>query len=348
MTAAIHHQVRLPLSVAWEVVLQGVRIRLGRSIVTLLGVALGIAFLMTILTGHLLRRGVSAETAVRAELSRMTGILVDECGALRDRDVAVVEVGPLNDLEKRLLGRMARSGVARFNVAGNSRLPAGGPPAAADRIRPLPSADLAAGVVAVLVMGDGQLEPRDWDASLSRARQRVVAVTRRAHGRPQGRAVRTVALERELRPEEQREMEENRQRERFRTLWITVIALLVTVIGISNAMLMSVTERFREIGTMKCLGALSGFIRRIFFLEAALIGLVGSAAGALLGFLFSVSTYMSVYGAGLVMSAVPLRAVLGYLLGSLAAGVLLSVTAAIYPATFAARMVPASALRSTI
>ncbi|MFH1887558.1 MAG: FtsX-like permease family protein, partial [Pseudomonadota bacterium] len=38
--------------------------------------------------------------------------------------------------------------------------------------------------------------------------------------------------------------------------WIAVLSLLVCVAGIANAQLMAVTERFREIGTMKCLGAL--------------------------------------------------------------------------------------------
>ena len=40
---------------------------------------------------------------------------------------------------------------------------------------------------------------------------------------------------------------------RVRKIWILTISVLVTVMGIANAMLMSVTERFREIGTMKCL-----------------------------------------------------------------------------------------------
>ncbi|MCP3893792.1 MAG: FtsX-like permease family protein, partial [Bacteroides sp.] len=65
--------------------------------------------------------------------------------------------------------------------------------------------------------------------------------------------------------------------------WIILLSLLVCVVGIVNAQLMSVSERFREIGTMKCLGALDNFIIRIFILEAAIQGLVGSLAGALLG-----------------------------------------------------------------
>ena len=50
-------------------------------------------------------------------------------------------------------------------------------------------------------------------------------------------------------------------------LWLVSMSLIVCVVGIANAMLMSVTERFREIGTMKCLGALDGFVVRLFLLE---------------------------------------------------------------------------------
>ena len=69
--------------------------------------------------------------------------------------------------------------------------------------------------------------------------------------------------------------------------WIVILSLVVCVVGIVNAQLMAVTERFREIGTMKCLGALDRFILRLFFLEAGMQGLVGGAAGALVGALFS-------------------------------------------------------------
>ena len=70
-----------------------------------------------------------------------------------------------------------------------------------------------------------------------------------------------------------------------RQIWLVIMALMVSVVGIANSMLMSVTERFREIGTMKCLGALDKFIVKLFLFESALLGLLGSLLGALLGIL---------------------------------------------------------------
>ena len=69
--------------------------------------------------------------------------------------------------------------------------------------------------------------------------------------------------------------------------WLVILSLLVCVVGIVNAQLMAVTERFREIGTMKCLGALDRFILRLFVLEAGMQGLVGAGVGALIGAAFS-------------------------------------------------------------
>jgi putative ABC transport system permease protein len=129
-----------------------------------------------------------------------------------------------------------------------------------------------------------------------------------------------------------------------------VLSFLVCVVGVANAMLMSVTERFRDIGTMKCLGALSSFVRAIFLLEASFMGAVGGALGVLLGFLFAMLSYLVPYGAELSLEALakePGALVLASL-GSLVAGVVLSVVAALYPANLAARMVPADALRSNV
>lgn len=67
---------------------------------------------------------------------------------------------------------------------------------------------------------------------------------------------------------------------------LTGIALLVAALGIVNTMVTSVLERTREIGLWKAVGATRGQVRRVFLLEAALLGLVGGLAGlglALLG-----------------------------------------------------------------
>ncbi len=53
----------------------------------------------------------------------------------------------------------------------------------------------------------------------------------------------------------------------YRMIWLVVMSLLVCTVGITNSMLMAVTERFKEIGTMKCLGALDSFVVLLFLLE---------------------------------------------------------------------------------
>src|SRR5437762_13903572 len=75
--------------------------------------------------------------------------------------------------------------------------------------------------------------------------------------------------------------------DRIQTRWLVGLALLVAFVGILNAMLMSVTERFREIGTMKCLGALDGFIIKLFLIESLFQGAVGTLVGVLLGLALS-------------------------------------------------------------
>jgi hypothetical protein len=312
-------------------------------------VALGIAFLMAVLTGHALRQGVAAERAARTEVARMESFLVAETGPLRGRDIAVLPVGPLNDMECRLLRRIVESGVRRLNRPPGVSVAERGGQGAAGPWRETPAADLARGVSAVLVLGDGAVPAAiEWPAWLAAARQPVVAFSRRAQTGASVRGGRAVVLDRVLRDDERQAAAAERRRETFRTLWITAISLLVTVIGVSNAMLMSVTERFREIGAMKCLGALSRFIRQVFLIEATLMGLAGSILGGALGCGFAVAATGLSYGFRLAVAAVNPLTLCGYFLACVGAGVALAAVAGVYPARFAARMVPAAALRSTI
>jgi len=70
---------------------------------------------------------------------------------------------------------------------------------------------------------------------------------------------------------------------RAKDIWLVAIGLVVATIGIVNSMLMAVTERYKEIGTMKCLGALDSLVVRLFLLESGLLGLLGAIAGAIVG-----------------------------------------------------------------
>ena len=343
MSKAIRKQIKLPVSVAFGVVLQGIRIRLGRSVVTLMGVVFGIAFLMAILTGQTIRQGVSRENDIRAELKRMLSFLTAEVGPLNDRVTGVIQVGPLSPMERRLVDELCKQNVSRVQWAG--AVPAGFP---AGRVREVAPAAVGQGAVAVLVMGEGAAPAVDWGKILAEAEQKVVAVTRKEQAVDVGSAGTIVALERELQADEISAQAALARRLKFRTAWIIVISLMVTVIGISNAMLMSVTERFREIGTMKCLGSLSSFIRQMFFIEASLLGFVGSLVGCVGGVLFSAGVFSLSYGVELVGSSLSLPVLLLQALLCLTAGIVLAIMAAIYPASVASRMLPAVALRSTI
>ncbi|MBW1980978.1 MAG: FtsX-like permease family protein [Deltaproteobacteria bacterium] len=127
--------------------------------------------------------------------------------------------------------------------------------------------------------------------------------------------------------------------------WIVFLSLLVCAVGIINAQLMAVTERFREIGTIKCLGALDSFVLRLFLLEAGMQGFVGATAGALLGGAFALGTGLVRFGAA-VWKFIPWAAVGESFLLSIGVGCGLSLLGVLYPAIVAARMEPVEAMRA--
>jgi hypothetical protein len=143
----------------------------------------------------------------------------------------------------------------------------------------------------------------------------------------------------DLQPEDTRADSSPKQR------WIVVLSLLVCVVGIVNAQLMAVTERFREIGTMKCLGALDRFILRLFLLEAAMQGLVGAGVGALAGAGFALLSNTLHYGTQAITTPAPADIALSIALAT-GVGCVLSILGVLYPAFVAARMQPVEAMRA--
>jgi hypothetical protein len=130
-----------------------------------------------------------------------------------------------------------------------------------------------------------------------------------------------------------------------RDQWLALLASLVCFVGILNAMLMSVHERFREIGTMKCLGALESFIVKLYFLESSFIGIVGTLMGIGVGFVLTLLRASFAYGVETTFGNLDFGGVMLSAVGTLLIGALLSVGAAIFPAVSAAKMEPVDAMR---
>jgi putative ABC transport system permease protein len=130
---------------------------------------------------------------------------------------------------------------------------------------------------------------------------------------------------------------------------IGLIALVTASLGISNTLVMSVTERRREIGILKSLGAHESDIRWLFLVESGMIGAIGAAVGILVGWF---GTRVVAQIARTIMEREdmpvfdPFALPLWLICLAFAFGVLVSVTAGLYPAARAARVDPVEALRS--
>jgi ABC-type antimicrobial peptide transport system permease subunit len=126
------------------------------------------------------------------------------------------------------------------------------------------------------------------------------------------------------------------------------MALIVASLGIVNTMVMSILERTREIGIMKAIGGSDGDIRRIFLVEASVIGLAGGIFGTILGWIvgrainFGANVYIKSQG-GTTANVFMLPWWL--ILSSIGFSIAVSLIAGSYPASRAAKLDPIQALR---
>jgi len=120
-------------------------------------------------------------------------------------------------------------------------------------------------------------------------------------------------------------------------VFVAAISLLVGGIGVMNIMLVSVTERTREIGIRKALGARTGSIMMQFLSESAIITLIGGLIGILIG---AAGAYVICAAIGFQAQVLPSTVILASLFSS-AVGIFFG----IYPAKRAAKLSPIEALR---
>jgi putative ABC transport system permease protein len=183
---------------------------------------------------------------------------------------------------------------------------------------------------------DTDLEIRAKDASVyQRAQDEVVTLLRRRHG---------------LMPSAENDFEINTNESNNKTVnefsstisaagfGVCLLSLVVGGIGILNIMLVSVTERTREIGIRKALGARRRRILAQFTTEAVMVSLVGGAIGIALGFLVSFLVQWVIA----LPTSVPLWAIVLAIVMSSGVGLVFG----IYPAARAARLDPVEAMRA--
>ena len=118
---------------------------------------------------------------------------------------------------------------------------------------------------------------------------------------------------------------------------IAAISLVVGSIGIANIMIVSVTERTREIGIMKAVGAHKRDIIQLFLVESLILGSIGAVLGVLAG--------LGVGYLGVTLLGWPMAYPLNWIVIAVVVGVVVGIVSGLYPAWRAARVDPIEALR---
>jgi predicted outer membrane lipoprotein len=319
----VQSQISLPMSKAVEIAWKNIRMRLSRSMLVTSGIVLAIAFLLAIQIGDAVADGMRYWIAaapsskefedLRAERARLTDELRAERPKIRDAVVAAKEVpaGTTPFSVKSLAGKDIDE--LRAELGSN-----------------LPDAKKLVGLLTADESFRGTF--KSW---LEKERLLHEVTTR---------ATEPDQLQSLLDAQGVKTEAEDVKAGKLQQRWLLGLALLVAFVGILNAMLMSVTERFREIGTMKCLGALDSFIVKLFLIESLFQGIVGTVIGVALGLIVSLFMAWATYGHFAFLNMPWADVALAVLYSSIV-GVFLTVTGAIFPAYQAARMHPIEAMR---
>ncbi|MEY4064707.1 MAG: hypothetical protein RIR26_915 [Pseudomonadota bacterium] len=135
------------------------------------------------------------------------------------------------------------------------------------------------------------------------------------------------------------------------SVFLVIILGLIIATGIANSMWMTVRERTKEIGTLRAIGMQQPQVRRLFMMEAGLLGLLGAGAGCVLGLILINAVniaHLPITNSGLrvflMTDVVRLSLQPSHLFGALIFLPLLTAVAAFYPALKASQMRPVQAL----
>lgn len=126
--------------------------------------------------------------------------------------------------------------------------------------------------------------------------------------------------------------------------WLSFISLLLCVVSITNSMTIAVYERYKEIGIIKCLGALNRHVLLLFFMESTMIGLVGGVLGFVCGSITAIAIYGFQLGFDMILR-IPLFESLFCFGLSVIVSFGISVGATMYPAYKATKSKPTEAFR---
>lgn len=320
-TKQVQRQAKLPTSKAVEIAWKSIRLRLSRSLVVTSGIILAMAFLMYILSSDKALDGMrnwtnsAADTTEIQAATKRAAELQPKVQALASELTIAAAKLPANASDK-----------FDDKKAFGEELPQ-----IQKELGPLPvSPDVMKKLLATHAeMVNTFTQWREATTSLRQAKA-ILNGPQNLTALMKGNGV----------PTEEAEI----RNAKVQTNWLIGLALLVAFAGILNAMLMSVTERFREIGTMKCLGALDSFIVKLFLIESFFQGGAGTIMGIVLGLLLSLIGVTMQYGR-YAWKMYPYSSIATAAALCLGVGIVLTVAGAVYPAWRAARMHPIEAMR---